>query len=60
MENIHHIPDLVQAFPYVKQNVFNLDLQVAKFLTCMTVAYSFIILQQSVSKTNGHNGLICK
>lgn len=34
MENNYHIPDYVQALPYVKNGGLNLVLKLAKPLTC--------------------------
>ena len=39
-----HIPDLGQAFSNVENGGLNLDLWLAKPLTCMTVASNSIIL----------------
>ena len=44
MDNNCHISDLIQAFSYVKNGGFNLVPQLAKPLTCRTVASNCIIL----------------
>ena len=44
MDKNCHIPDLVQAFSNVENGGLNLFLQLAKPLTCMTVASNSIIL----------------
>ena len=44
MNNNGYIPDLVHAFSYVENGGLNLVLQLAKPLTCTTVALNSIIL----------------
>ena len=44
MDNNCHIPNFVQAFSYVESGGLNKVLQLAKPLTCMTVASNSIIL----------------
>ena len=44
MDNNCNIPDLVHAFSYAENSRLNLVLRLAKPLTCMTVAYNYIIL----------------
>ena len=51
-DNNYHIPDLVQAFPYVENGGLNLVLKLAKPLTSMTVASNSIILATMREQNN--------
>ena len=55
MDNIGHIPDLVQAFSYVENGGLNLVLKLAKPLTSMTVASNSIILTTMCEQNNKNN-----
>ena len=59
MDNNLYI-DLIQAFSYVDYGGFNLVLQLAKPLTCMTVASNSIILTTMCEKKTRHNRYKCQ